>query len=77
ALRYGHSTARVMTIQTVSNFGVTALLGVYLFGDALSLKWWCGASLIAVGLVFLQTEKAVGYTPEEGSDGETDSKKTG
>ncbi|KAJ1796729.1 hypothetical protein LPJ59_003568 [Coemansia sp. RSA 2399] len=75
ALRYGDSTARVMMIQTVSNFAVTAVLGVQLFGDVLSLRWWCGASLIAAGLVFLQTEKSVGYVPE-GAESEADSKKT-
>ncbi|KAJ1665950.1 Transmembrane protein 42 [Coemansia sp. RSA 1813] len=82
ALRYGDSTARVMMVQTVSNFAATAVLGVQLFGDALSLRWWSGASLIAVGLVFLQAEVPDGYPAEEpdGSvkhrKGEKDSKKT-
>ncbi|KAI9506049.1 pyridoxamine-phosphate oxidase [Coemansia spiralis] len=64
ALRYGDSTPRVMLLQTVSNFVVTALCGVYLFGDALSMQWWCGASLIAVGLVLLNSEKHAGHDSE-------------
>ncbi|KAJ2355654.1 hypothetical protein IWW50_003168 [Coemansia erecta] len=58
ALRYGESTPRVMMLQTATNFAVTAVCGVYLFGDALSVQWWAGASLIAAGLVALNSEKA-------------------
>ncbi|ORX67754.1 hypothetical protein DL89DRAFT_259014 [Linderina pennispora] len=64
ALRYGDSTVRVMMVQTVSNFAVTALAGVYLFGDVLSMQWWCGATLIAVGLTCLSSEKHVGFVRE-------------
>ncbi|KAJ1932583.1 hypothetical protein EC988_009410 [Linderina pennispora] len=64
ALRYGDSTVRVMMVQTVSNFAVTALAGVYLFGDVLSMRWWCGATLIAVGLTCLNSEKHVGFVRE-------------
>ncbi|KAJ1877262.1 hypothetical protein LPJ57_004042 [Coemansia sp. RSA 486] len=53
-----------MMLQTISNFAVTALCGVYLFGDALSLQWWAGASLIAVGLVLLNSEKNAGFECE-------------
>ncbi|KAJ2786225.1 Transmembrane protein 42 [Coemansia javaensis] len=55
ALRYSDSTPRAMTLQTVSNFAATAVCGVYLFGDALSLQWWAGAALIAAGLAALNT----------------------
>ncbi|KAJ1816192.1 pyridoxamine-phosphate oxidase [Coemansia sp. RSA 2671] len=58
ALRYGQSTARVMMLQTVANFATTAACGVYMFGDALAIRWWMGASLIAVGLALLNTEKS-------------------
>ncbi|KAJ1641864.1 hypothetical protein J3B02_002821 [Coemansia erecta] len=64
ALRFGDSTPRVMMLQTISNFAVTALCGVYLFGDVLSLQWWGGASLIAIGLVMLNSEKNVGFEYE-------------
>ncbi|KAJ1819625.1 hypothetical protein LPJ56_001539 [Coemansia sp. RSA 2599] len=64
ALRFGDSTPRVMMLQTISNFAVTAVCGVYLFGDALSLQWWGGASLIAVGLVLLNSEKNDGFECE-------------
>ncbi|KAJ1940787.1 hypothetical protein FBU59_003704 [Linderina macrospora] len=64
ALRYGDSTARVMMVQTVSNFVVTAVAGVYLFGDVLSMRWWCGATLIAVGLTCLNSEKHVDFVRE-------------
>ncbi|KAJ1956847.1 pyridoxamine-phosphate oxidase [Dipsacomyces acuminosporus] len=64
ALRYGDSTPRVMMFQTVSNFVTTAVFGVYLFGDVLSLKWWSGATLIAVGLTLMNTEKNVGFVHE-------------
>ncbi|KAI8324168.1 hypothetical protein GQ54DRAFT_252697, partial [Martensiomyces pterosporus] len=57
ALRYGDSTPRVMMLQTVSNFVTTAAFGVYLFGDVLSMRWWCGATLIALGLTLLNSEK--------------------
>ncbi|KAJ2708432.1 Transmembrane protein 42 [Coemansia spiralis] len=56
ALRHSDSTARVMVMQTVSNFAATAICGVYLFGDALSLQWWAGASLIAAGLAMLEAK---------------------
>ncbi|KAJ2489991.1 pyridoxamine-phosphate oxidase [Coemansia sp. RSA 2050] len=58
ALRYGQSTARVMMLQTVANFVTTAACGVYIFGDVLAVRWWMGASLIAVGLALLNTEKS-------------------
>ncbi|KAJ2607776.1 Transmembrane protein 42 [Coemansia sp. RSA 1365] len=59
ALRFGDSTPRVMMLQTASNFAATAVCGVYLFGDALSMQWWAGASLIVIGLVILNSEKRV------------------
>ncbi|KAJ2162128.1 hypothetical protein GGF46_000870 [Coemansia sp. RSA 552] len=64
ALRYGESTPRVMMMQTISNFVVTAACGVYLFGDALSLQWWAGASLIAGGLAMLNAEKHADWAAE-------------
>ncbi|KAJ2812599.1 pyridoxamine-phosphate oxidase [Coemansia furcata] len=58
ALRYGQSTPRVMMLQTVANFATTAACGVYIFGDVLAVRWWMGASLIAVGLALLNSEKS-------------------
>ncbi|KAJ2889708.1 hypothetical protein IWW38_004549 [Coemansia aciculifera] len=55
ALRFGQSTARVMMLQTVANFAMTAVCGVYVFGDVLGLRWWMGASLIAAGLTMLSS----------------------
>ncbi|KAJ2501464.1 Transmembrane protein 42 [Coemansia sp. RSA 1972] len=57
ALRFGDSTPRVMMMQTAANFAVTAACGVYVFGDALSVQWWAGASLIGAGLVALNVER--------------------
>ncbi|KAJ2365221.1 hypothetical protein IW150_006269 [Coemansia sp. RSA 2607] len=79
ALRFARVTSHVVMLQTVANFAVTALCGVYLFGNALSAQWWAGASMIAAGLVLLNTEKNVpcihespdhafeinGYTPDD------------
>lgn len=53
ALSQGQSTPQVVMVQTISNFVVTAVCGVYLFGDVLSTQWWTGASLVACGLVLL------------------------
>ncbi|KAJ2063730.1 pyridoxamine-phosphate oxidase [Coemansia sp. S146] len=64
ALRYGRSTARVMMLQTVANFVTTAACGVYIFGDVLAVRWWMGASLIAVGLALLNSEKSVEFVCE-------------
>ncbi|KAJ2455690.1 hypothetical protein EV183_000537 [Coemansia sp. RSA 2336] len=57
ALRYSSSTARAVTLQTVSNFATTAVCGTVLFGDTLALQWWAGVSLIAVGLAILNSQK--------------------
>ncbi|KAJ1879173.1 hypothetical protein LPJ66_011750 [Kickxella alabastrina] len=81
ALRYGDSTPRVMMLQTASNFAMTALCGVYLFGDVLSMQWWWGASLIAAGLVLINSEKSAELVCESpdhvlGINGPKESKKT-
>ncbi|KAJ2084231.1 Transmembrane protein 42 [Coemansia sp. RSA 988] len=68
ALRFSDSTPRVMMLQTASNFAATAVCGVYLFGDALSMQWWAGASLIAVGLVILNSANPMAPMVEKGFD---------
>ena len=47
-----------------------ALLGRFLFGEVLSLKWWCGASLIVIGLLLIHrgSSKAEHAEPERKKD---------
>jgi hypothetical protein len=37
-------------INSAVNYFSSALVGQLLFGETLSLKWWCGSSLILLGL---------------------------
>ncbi|KAJ1674658.1 hypothetical protein EV182_002828 [Spiromyces aspiralis] len=57
ALRFSSSSTRVTLIQIITNFIVTAILGSYVFGDVLSVQWWFGASLIAVGFTVISSPK--------------------
>ncbi|CAH1779827.1 unnamed protein product [Owenia fusiformis] len=48
------SSSLVATVtNTASNFFTSALLGKLLFGEILTLRWWCGASMIVLGLLLI------------------------
>lgn len=53
SLQYCSSTAEATVTNTASNFLISALVGVVLFNEALSLRWWMGASLIVLGLLLI------------------------
>lgn len=42
--------------NTASNFFFTALSGWLLFGESLSLTWWCGAAFIIAGLLLISVD---------------------
>ena len=44
-------------VNTASNFFLSALFGFLLFGEGLPLMWWMGASLILLGLLFMNQSK--------------------
>lgn len=66
-----HLDTRVSIINVSSNFMVTALLGLVIFGEKLPALWWAGAGLLAAGNVVIgrreEGEKAV--LREEGLEG--------
>ncbi|KAL9599477.1 MAG: hypothetical protein Q9219_003816 [cf. Caloplaca sp. 3 TL-2023] len=64
ALTRASSTTRVSIVNTSSNFLLTALLGLAIFGEKLPLLWWVGAAGLVVGNV------VIGARKEEGSDGD-------
>ena len=53
ALTRASSTTRVSIINVSSNFMVTAILGLMIFGEKLPGLWWLGAGLLAVGNVII------------------------
>ncbi|EGC30903.1 hypothetical protein DICPUDRAFT_157307 [Dictyostelium purpureum] len=50
------STVTSTVITTSSNFFFTAFFGWLFFKENLSLKWWLGASLIMMGLFFMNSD---------------------
>lgn len=64
ALARGTSTTQVSIINTSTNFMLTALLGLFIFAEALPPLWWAGASLLVVGNVI------VGRKDEDKGEGE-------
>eukprot|EP00105_Crassostrea_gigas_P034640 XP_019918788.1 PREDICTED: transmembrane protein 42-like isoform X1 [Crassostrea gigas] len=53
SLQFCSSTAEATVANTANNFLVSALVGVVLFNESLSLRWWMGASLIVLGLLLI------------------------
>ncbi|OZJ06173.1 hypothetical protein BZG36_01029 [Bifiguratus adelaidae] len=53
ALAKSESSVKVSTINNATNFFVTAILGNLLFNEPLTLRWWCGASLIVLGTLLV------------------------
>ncbi|GAB0138773.1 hypothetical protein EsDP_00006996 [Epichloe bromicola] len=51
ALAKGTSTTQVSIVNTSTNFVLTALLGLFIFAEALPPLWWAGASLLVMGNV--------------------------
>ncbi|ORX49988.1 hypothetical protein BCR36DRAFT_412486 [Piromyces finnis] len=56
ALNVSKSSIQVTVINNATNFCLTAILGLLIFNEPLSLQWWFGASLIVTGTVLLNTE---------------------
>ncbi|KAK2595940.1 hypothetical protein QQS21_006535 [Conoideocrella luteorostrata] len=63
ALAKGTSTTQVSIINTSTNFMLTALLGLFIFAEALPPLWWAGASLLVIGNVVVGRK-------DEAKDGE-------
>ncbi|KAK9694301.1 hypothetical protein K7432_013479 [Basidiobolus ranarum] len=57
ALNSSKSSVQVTVINSVTNFCTTAFCGHVVFGEPLSLRWWCGASLIAVGSILMNHQE--------------------
>ncbi|XP_072024220.1 transmembrane protein 42-like [Amphiura filiformis] len=53
SLQYCQSSVQATITNSSANFFFTALFGRFLFGEMLSMKWWCGASLIILGLLLI------------------------
>ncbi|RYG51515.1 hypothetical protein EON67_03200, partial [archaeon] len=53
------ASLRIHNAATLPAFSrVQALLGMLVFGEVLSLMWWCGAAMIFAGVVLLTSNKA-------------------
>ncbi|GBC03865.1 hypothetical protein RclHR1_05380002 [Rhizophagus clarus] len=53
ALNKSSSSLQVTVLNSATNFCMTAILGNIIFGEALSLQWWFGASLIVIGTLLV------------------------
>ncbi|CAM1511208.1 Fc.00g087210.m01.CDS01 [Cosmosporella sp. VM-42] len=53
ALARGTSTTQVSIMNTSTNFMLTALLGFFIFSEALPPMWWGGAAFLVVGNVIV------------------------
>jgi hypothetical protein len=53
ALARSTSTTQVAIINTSSNFMITAILGFFIFSEALPPLWWVGAALLVAGNVII------------------------
>lgn len=67
ALTRASSTTRVSIINTSTNFMLTALLGLAMFGEKLPPLWWVGAAGLVVGNVVIgRREEGEGKGKGEG-----------
>lgn len=69
ALTRGDSTTRVSVVNVSSNFMVTALLGLVIFGERLPPLWWVGAGLLAAGNVVIGRREEEGKGKGKGETG--------
>jgi drug/metabolite transporter (DMT)-like permease len=53
ALARGTSTTQVSIMNTSTNFLLTALMGLFIFGEDLPPMWWVGATLLVAGSVIV------------------------
>lgn len=53
ALTAGPSTTKVSVTNTTSNFLITALLGLVVFGEVVGGWFWLGAVMMAFGCVLV------------------------
>ncbi|KAI8376353.1 transmembrane protein 42-like protein [Radiomyces spectabilis] len=53
ALNMAPSSVQVSVINGAANLSASALLGYLVFDEPLTLRWWCGASLILAGTILL------------------------
>lgn len=60
ALAKGTSTTQVSIVNTSTNFVLTALLGLFIFAEALPPLWWAGASLLVIGNVVVGSKDEKG-----------------
>jgi drug/metabolite transporter (DMT)-like permease len=70
ALSKGDSTTQVAIINTSSNFVLTALLGLAVFGESLPPLWWVGAAMLVAGNVIVGRKDEGGASGEAATDGE-------
>jgi drug/metabolite transporter (DMT)-like permease len=53
ALSMAPSSIQASIVNTSSNFIITALLGMGVFGEKLPMQWWIGAGLLISGSVVI------------------------
>ncbi|XP_014479369.1 PREDICTED: transmembrane protein 42 isoform X2 [Dinoponera quadriceps] len=59
ALHGSGSSLPVTVASAATNYVCSALVGFVVFGESTSLAWWCGTSLVLLGLVLTC------YVPDE------------
>ncbi|XP_059472466.1 uncharacterized protein LOC132194893 [Neocloeon triangulifer] len=59
ALQHSNSSLPATVISTATNYIVSALLGVFLFGEKTGLLWWTGTSLVIFGLAIIAKKEEV------------------
>jgi drug/metabolite transporter (DMT)-like permease len=80
ALARGTSTTQVSIMNTSTNFILTALMGLFIFGEDLPPMWWVGATLLVAGNVIVgrkdesadEAPAEAGYSRAPGDEGEVD-----
>ncbi|KAI5795555.1 hypothetical protein EDC01DRAFT_614858 [Geopyxis carbonaria] len=76
ALTRGSSATKVSVVNTSANFMVTAIMGWWIFSEALPPMWWVGAAMLVAGNVIIggkdnekeKEKEGAGYQPVAGND---------
>lgn len=53
ALNGSESSLPVTVASTTTNYVCSAFIGLLIFGETTSLTWWCGTSLVILGLILI------------------------
>lgn len=53
------NSGEAVVLNTGTNILISAIFGTLIFGETLSGIWWCGATVIIIGMAVLQTSSSM------------------